>query len=589
MKRITDCLRKRLSLAFSLIELMISLIAISLITAAMAPVITKKLSNNTITVINTSSTGENGGVDESNGCEPCDAGYFAGKIAGECACIACKKSIDHCKLCSSSIICTECEENFTLQNKNMCMPNLPVYYTFTNLEGKDVKETSTILIEEGDTWKLKILESGYLTFDGIFSLADVFIVGGGGGGNSNSGGGGGYTKTETNVAIYPYTTYPITVGLGGAIGKNGGTTIAFGNMTRGGTAGGSVNGGSGGSGGGAGGNNTYAGGKNGANGANGNYWSAEWQQTLKCYGGKGQGTTTKEFGEETGTLYSSGSVSNPSANTGHGGSKSAGASGIVVIRGKKALKTTGACKLINCKTCEKSDYICDACEIGYEIKNGMCYTNDSINYTFTNSSGNDIKGTSTILSYNGDYWKLKILKSGNLKFTKLPNATVDLFLVGSGGKGSSGGGGGGYTKTKKNQTIEVDTIYELTIGGFTSEGNTIGFGFTANKGGNNSDVNGGAGGSGGGAGGNNAYAGGKDGANGANGSYWSSQWQQTLTSNGGKGQGTSTREFGETTGVLYSTGGNGANIGPGTANYGTGNGGSNGSGGTGIIVIRGKL
>ena len=59
----------------------------------------------------------------------------------------------------------------------------------------------------------------------------------------------------------------------------------------------------------------------------------------------------------------------------------------------------------------------------------------------------------------------------------------------------------------------------------------------------------------------------------------------------GTGQGTTTREFKETTGTLYSTGGNSSSSANGGNNTGNGGGGcagscTGGSGGSGIVVIR---
>lgn len=575
--------------AFSLVELMISLIVISLISAAFAPVITKKISNN-ITTINSSNNGSNKGSDDNSNdvseCEKCEEGYYPTKIDGECACVACKKSIDNCAKCKSNIVCEECEEGFTLQNKNMCMPDSHIYYTYTDLEGRDIKETGTKLTTNGETWKIEIYQSGYLTFNAVYSLIDVFLVGAGGAG-STAGGGGGYTKTENNVVVYPYVTYPITVGEGTS--SNGGATYAFGNMANGGSARSGNNGGNGGSGGGTSGYSTTAGGTDGRNGVNGTVWSNSAGSNVTTYGGKGQGSTTKEFSEQTGKLYSSGSVSSPAANTGHGSKNGNGASGIVVIRGKQVLAQSQTCKIRNCNKCEKSDYICDACNVGFEIKNGFCYTDKSVNYTFTDSSGNDIKNTSTFLTYNGNLWKLKVLRTGKLTFINLPDSKVDIFLVGAGGKGGSdAGGGGGYTLTQKEITIENKSTYDVTIGGFENQKNTSAFGYTANSGADANGVHGGSGGSGGGAGGYSCKAAGSDGGNGTGGTAWSSSAGSNITSRGGTGQGSTTREFGENGAKLYSSGG-ACLYGVGAADYATGMGGSRGSGGSGILVIRGSL
>lgn len=206
--------------------------------------------------------------------------------------------------------------------------------------------------KEGSTqnWRIKLFTSAVFT-PARDMLVDVFLVGGGGGtcGNS-SGAGGGYTKTNT-VMLKKGTAYPITIGAGGAAeaaysgrrGGTGGDTTAFGATAKGGLGGASSGtnyengGGDGGSGGGA--YSPNPGGSGGVDGADG--------ATLGNFApGIGQHTTTREFGEANGTLYSTGGdarYASPNrgtydeANTGNGacavssnGNK--GGSGIVVIR-----------------------------------------------------------------------------------------------------------------------------------------------------------------------------------------------------------------------------------------------------------------
>lgn len=211
------------------------------------------------------------------------------------------------------------------------------------------------LVDENTSdWKIRFLTSGTLTFvDEIFPI-DVFLVGGGGGsyygtwgGDRNptfvasAAAGGGYTVTQKNVSVTAGTGYEITIGAGGAggtldsaAGSSGGVTTAFGFTANGGKTGTTkLLGGDGGSGGA--GYSAGNGGTDGANGNNGTY--SEWA------GGKGQGTTTREFGETDGQLYASGGSfgvneeSTPNTGNGANGGPAnsngyAGASGIVVIR-----------------------------------------------------------------------------------------------------------------------------------------------------------------------------------------------------------------------------------------------------------------
>lgn len=159
-------------------------------------------------------------------------------------------------------------------------------------------------------------------------------------------------------------------------------------------------------------------------------------------------------------------------------------------------------------------------------------------------------------------WRIKFLSSGILTFTKSPTGgqagfEIDLFLVGGGGGGNAswnpttggGGGGGGYTTTIRNLSVAVGTEYSIVVGaggvqsniGGASGGASSAFGYSA-EGGKAPNINasqGGYGGSGGAA--NKATSAGTDGSNDSTGR--------------GLGQGTTTREFGESTGSLYSGGG----------------------------------
>ena len=247
---------------------------------------------------------------------------------------------------------------------------------FTSTRPQYTYTGSSTFIDDGNgNWRIKFLTSGTLTFTNVgngINGIDVFLVGGGGSGyyRSNNqysgGGGGGYTKTQKNVSIVNNTSYSIVIGAGGAIpttegtGNNGQASSAFGYSASGGYAPNKgvfaynlITGGNGGSGGGGAANN---GGSDGSDG-----------ECPDC-AGKGQGSTTREFGESTGTLYAGGgggggdayggwvvtkggaggggggNVTNTKAgdgvaNTGGGGGNApglgkcgAGGSGIVVIR-----------------------------------------------------------------------------------------------------------------------------------------------------------------------------------------------------------------------------------------------------------------
>lgn len=203
-------------------------------------------------------------------------------------------------------------------------------------------------------WKIRFLTSGTFTVTNMYGWngeLDVFLVGGGGGSGgsgsgstnqiSGTGGGGGYTKTIKKIKVNLNQQYEVVIGSGGSAGigegnaPSGGITSAFDSQVNGGVGGsgryGTGKGGDGGSGGGGGGAGSSPGGTDGSDGSG-------------SKPGKGQGTTTKEFEEESGTVYSNGGPSGSkkagNANTGngaggaamHGGDGASGGSGIVVIR-----------------------------------------------------------------------------------------------------------------------------------------------------------------------------------------------------------------------------------------------------------------
>lgn len=207
--------------------------------------------------------------------------------------------------------------------------------------------TYQLIDDGGGDWRIKFLTSGVLTFTKLGSAGkgiDVFLVGGGGGnGNSNNisdwcaAGGGGYTKTVKSLIVQKGVEYQIVVGAGGTrpttsnTQTRGGTTSAFNNSIEGGYSGKSISGGDGASGGSS--TNSTVGGTDGGDGGVGSNGGQA---------GKGQGTTTREFGEVSGELYASGGYynsGNGADNTGNGAGgtnnnnkSTVGGSGIVVVR-----------------------------------------------------------------------------------------------------------------------------------------------------------------------------------------------------------------------------------------------------------------
>lgn len=272
--------------------------------------------------------------------------------------------------------------------------------------------------------------------------------------------------------------------------------------------------------------------------------------------------------------------------------KNSGTSGVVVFKGLSSgtwtVTITGDGKTAQKSVVITTDY---STAISFNTIPEFTYTGD---YEIVNDSDEPI----TVSQGN---WKIRFLTSGTLTFTKLNgwNGQLDVFLVGGGGNGETirgaRGGGGGYTKTVKGVSIAIATPYTVTIG--ASSGTSSAFGVSANG------ASGADGGSGGGGGGSSSGTSGNGGSNGGNGTAGN-------VSQGGTGQGRTTREFGESTGKLYSGGGGGsaadagaagdstagagANYGGaaknGVANTGGGGGaayaGTAGHGGSGIVIAR---
>ena len=215
-----------------------------------------------------------------------------------------------------------------------------------------------VIVPENDTdWKVKFLTSGTFTATDAL-LIDVFAVGGGSGGGTGSnsatstsdGGGGGYTITQKSVYLEKDKSYSIVIGDGGTYAANGdvkagngGDTSGFAVTASGGKGATYPQGGSGGSGGG--GSSTHGG--MGADGAVGGSDGSNGSGV--SFAGTGQGTTTREFGESTGDLYSGGGgggASNWRYFSGALGGKGGGASGSAITKGQQtagedALANTG--------------------------------------------------------------------------------------------------------------------------------------------------------------------------------------------------------------------------------------------------------
>ena len=175
-----------------------------------------------------------------------------------------------------------------------------------------------------------IQTKGYVVMDvsGEYAIPDnvkkidVFLVGGGSGGCSERGGNGGFTKTIKNIDVSNVSAITAVIGAGGNAEQSGGDTkviigekiyTANGGMVSS-TASNKGGSGGGGSSENEGGGEAYAGdgGSDGSNGKSGEGGKANYSA------GSGQLYTTKEFGEEDGTLYAAGGAGRVyvSSNTG---------------------------------------------------------------------------------------------------------------------------------------------------------------------------------------------------------------------------------------------------------------------------------
>ncbi len=503
-----------------------------------------------------------------------------------------------------------------------------------------------------DNVYIKFKTSGTYT-PAIDAGVDFFLVGGGGGGGTDNGksggggGGGGYTTISADHNLTANTAYTITVGSGGAAQSNGtASSIMQGSTTLATAAGGKGanktvggNGGSGGGTGGSAGSNgncgsvPNGGGSGGVNGANGK----KNANNVSNFG-TGQSVTTCEF--QKGTMGSSSCDSGAKlyASGGKGGS---GNYNREDFNGNCSINDSASAGSSAAANTGNGGNGGNVGGTGGTGGSGIVILRTTQQIVYNNTVLGTYGGNYEVVNDGSGNYRVKFKTSG--KFIPSTNLNVDIFLVGGGGGGGStgsgngnggGGGGGGRTTTYSNYTLESGKTYNINIGlggasatagGTTSivyNGNTI----TSAAGGNGgAGMTGGNGGSGGGSGGVSAgdvthaeptgsscslraHAGGAGGTNGGAGSN-----NANGDSYRGTGQGTTTYEFGGSSGTLYSAGGAGgagryvwedfnnhcsmctsASIGTiGTENTGNGGGGGNvggagGNGGSGIIVIRNK-
>ena len=132
------------------------------------------------------------------------------------------------------------------------------------------------------------------------------------------------------------------------------------------------------------------------------------------------------------------------------------------------------------------------------LMTGMSSIINKNNYTkffeFTPKQGETLINNGWKALFDDDGWRLFFYNSGTLTLKRGDDLAIDIFAVGGGGGGAlyhngggnqnwthwcgGAGGGGGYTNTVKNQSLEREISYEITIGaggaaGTIENGSTI--------------------------------------------------------------------------------------------------------------------
>lgn len=221
-------------------------------------------------------------------------------------------------------------QNVYYNNKKIWSASKPFAFTYTGAYETEGNLEGNFIIRFKTSGILTITSHGNNTS----GLYDVFAVGGGAGGGSGAqtdksprGGCGGYTNTKKKISAALNTSYNIVIGSGGArgiaygstaeyYGGDGGLSSGLGNSANGATTVKSMWGdrpdsktfitGYGGSGGGSPAFNDSSGGDGGSDGSDGEKASTVPASYTYYLNGKGQGSTTREFGESSGKLYAGG-------------------------------------------------------------------------------------------------------------------------------------------------------------------------------------------------------------------------------------------------------------------------------------------
>ena len=180
--------------------------------------------------------------------------------------------------------------------------------TFTVPKG--VKKIDVFCVGGGASGQKGSIFGGFTNSSGFYCFSDAY----------GAGGGGGYTATKLGVDVNPGDAIAVTVGSGGISGTNIVGTVHGGSSSVGSicSANGGASDGSGGSGGGSG--NIWYDPEGPTGGSGFSIWGSDgysdgnpinehkiyFDPTNSFIRLKGQGTTTRYFGESTGTLYAGG-------------------------------------------------------------------------------------------------------------------------------------------------------------------------------------------------------------------------------------------------------------------------------------------
>ena len=173
-------MKKENKWAFSLVEMMVALIAIACIAASVTPIVTKKITgrklNLSTNLVNLTIDCEEKFGPECKLCEKtkrclvcnklCSAGTYT--ETETCKCIACTTIDTNCKLCQRGAQCTQCQPGYYLEN-NTCKI-CPKGYKCSSGVTKDICNVGEYQDKEGQTSCLKCAAGTYNPNKGLTTV-----------------------------------------------------------------------------------------------------------------------------------------------------------------------------------------------------------------------------------------------------------------------------------------------------------------------------------------------------------------------------------------------------------------------------------